>query len=223
MVQETESYIMPTSVLDSDHPEVSGFVRRICRGAADQTDMAQRLFVAVSDDIAYNPYSPFYKPGHYRASNVLERGQGYCVQKACLLCAVFRAAGIPSRLGFATIRNNAAPREIVDAMGTDLFVYHGYVEAFVQGRWVKATPAFDKSVCDRFDIDQLVFDGVADAVFPGTNRSGSPFVDYVEYYGTWADLPLDELLAKWREVYGEKRISEWIDAFESGMADGWKP
>ena len=28
-------------------------------------------------------------------------------------------------------------------MGTDLFVYHGYAELFLDGKWVKATPAFN--------------------------------------------------------------------------------
>ncbi len=40
----------------------------------------------------------------FKASRVLEWGKGYCVQKAVLLEALARAAGIPSRLAFEKIR-----------------------------------------------------------------------------------------------------------------------
>ena len=45
-------------------------------------------------------------PAHYRASYVLEAGRAYCVPKAVLLAAVQRAAGVPTRLGFADVRSH---------------------------------------------------------------------------------------------------------------------
>ena len=120
------------------------------------------------DNIAYDPRVPFYLPEHYAASTILKNGRGYCVQKACLLYAVGRAAGIPSRLGFADIRNHGASPEIVEMMGCDIFAYHGYTEFFLNGRWIKATPAFNMAVFEKHNIAPVEFDGRNDAVFPAS-------------------------------------------------------
>ena len=37
---------------------------------------------------------------------MLEAGRAYCVPKAVLLAAVLRAAGVPTRLGFADVRSH---------------------------------------------------------------------------------------------------------------------
>ena len=49
-------------------------------------------------------------------------------------------------------------------MGTDLFVFHGYTELYLDGKWVKATPAFNLSLCTKFRVKPLEFDGRADSI-----------------------------------------------------------
>ena len=127
-------YLRPTRVIDSDHPSVAGYAGIKSNGAGDAISRACSLFAAVRDEIAYNPHTDFHRESHYCASNVLARKNGYCVSKACLLCALGRASGIPSRIGLADIRNHGAGREIVELMGTDIFPCHGFVEFFLNGR-----------------------------------------------------------------------------------------
>lgn len=214
------AYLTPTAVLDSDNPEVIGFARRAMSDAADPTEQAARIFAAVRDEIAYDPYTAFYLPEHYRASTTIAKGRGYCVIKAVLLCAAARAAKIPARLGFATIRNRQAPQEIKAALGSDLFAWHGYTEMFLSGKWLKATPAFDLPVCEKHDIDLPVFNGQRHCVLPERTRGGLPYVEYIEYHGSFADLPLDELLAGWEAVYGEGRVRLWRQSFEQAHSEG---
>ena len=95
-------YLLPTSIIDSDNERIIRFSYSIIGDEVnDPVEIAVRLYYAVRDRIWYDPYYPFYLPGHYRASNILKSGRGYCVSKASLLCALGRARGIPARIGFA--------------------------------------------------------------------------------------------------------------------------
>ena len=83
-----QKYLTPTPIIDSDHPSVMDYAARTIGKSADMKEQAIRLYYAVRDGIWYDPYYPFYLPEHYRASNVLKSGRGYCVCKASLLCAL---------------------------------------------------------------------------------------------------------------------------------------
>ena len=81
--------------------------------------------------------------------------------------------GIPARLGFSDVRNHLQSDRLRELMGTDVFVYHGYSELFVGGAWRKATPAFNATLCARFGVSRLEFDGSEDALlhpFSGDGR-----------------------------------------------------
>lgn len=206
-------FLSPTAILDSDHPAVRRFVETKT-GGGDPVDIAVRLYLAVRDEIRYDPYGPFYRPDHYRASNVLEAGRGFCVNKAGLLCAAGRAAGIPARLGFATVRNHLATRQLIDFLGTDLFVFHGYTEFFLEGRWVKSTPAFNAALCRRHGVTPLAFNGREDSIFQPFNAENRKFMEYVAEHGIYGDIPVDALLGEWRRVYGRERVDRWITELE---------
>ncbi|GAB4255559.1 MAG: transglutaminase family protein [Deferrisomatales bacterium] len=208
------AYLAPTAIIDSDSEPIRAFVQEVAGGGADPVDRAVRLYSAVRDRIRYDPYSPFYRPEHYRASRVLESGRGYCVPKVSVLCAAGRAAGIPTRAGFATVRNHLATRQLLDYLGSDLFVYHGYVELYLEGRWVKATPAFNRELCARHGVDPLEFDGRQDSIFQPYDKANRRFMEYVAFHGTFADIPLDRILAAWEETYGRERVRGWIETYE---------
>ena len=101
---------------------------------------------------------------------VLERGAGFCVAKAIVLAAGARAVGIPARLGFADVRNHLTTERLRAQMGTDVFAYHGFTELHLGGRWVKATPTFNRSLCDRFGVKPLEFDGRTRQPAPSLRR-----------------------------------------------------
>lgn len=213
------AYLEPTAVIDSDHPDVVAFAKEAVGNADGKSARAVKLFYAVRDGIVYDPHTPFYRPEHYRADTVLKRGRGFCVPKAVLLCAAGRACGIPSRLGFADIVNHGATGELVAMMGCKVFAFHGFVEFHLDGRWVKATPSFDSGLCEKHNIAALTFDGTRDAVFPRTDLSGNPYVEYLAYHGNFADLPLESILAGWERTYGADRVKSWIAAFEAASSE----
>ena len=209
-------YLNPTDIVDSDHPTISAHAEKTINGSTDPVDKAVKIYYAVRDGIWYDPYYPFYLPEHYRASNVLKSGRGYCVCKASLLCALGRACQIPSRIGFADVKNHLATKQLLEFLGSNLFVYHGYVEFFLEDKWVKSTPAFNRELCERHQVEPLEFDGREDSIFHPFNLENKQFMEYVADHGVYADIPVDMLVAGWKATYGKDRVMGWIEMFEKG-------
>ena len=217
MIEDLEFYLEPTDIIDSDHPDVMSYAKKLAPNPADEpVDRAVKLYYGVRDPIWYDPYLPFYRPEHYRASLTLKRGRAFCIGKATLLCALGRASGIPSRLGFADVRNHLATRQLLEFLGSDLFSFHGFTEFFLDGRWVKATPAFNIELCRRHKVVALEFDGRSDSIFHAFNREKKMFMEYVADHGTFADVPVERIVAGWRQAYGRERVRRWISDYENG-------
>jgi transglutaminase-like putative cysteine protease len=210
-------------MIDSDHKKIIQYAMHIVNDLGDDPiEKAIKLFYAVRDDIWYDPYSPFYLPEHYRASNVLKKGRGYCVPKASLLCALGRACGIPSRVGFADVRNHLATKQLIEFFGCDLFVYHGFVEFYIDEKWVKATPAFNIELCKKHNVAPLEFNGHEDSLFHEYNQEKKLFMEYVTYHGTYEDVPLEDILRAWEEAYGKARMDGWIAELEKSGGKSYR-
>ena len=201
MTEDLRPYLAATPFLDFEAPEVRAFAARATAGASGETARAVALFYAVRDGLRYDPYSVSADPDAYRASRVARAPAGFCVPKAVLLAAAARAAGIPARLGFADVRNHLTSEKLRARMGTDLFVFHGYVELRLGESWRKVTPAFNRELCERFGVLPLEFDGTADAMLHPYDAEGRRHMEYVRDRGTFADLPFEEMLSVFREVY----------------------
>jgi len=208
-MEDLSRYLMPTFYIDYDSPSISHVVSELTK--AHPHDMARAVFNFVRDEIPYNPYTPFYRPGHYRASETLKRGEGFCVQKAVLLAALARASGIPTRLVFADIRNYLMPPKLWNMMKTDFFAFHGYDELYVDGTWVKVTPTFDKAMCKRLGLRLVEFDGHNHAIFHSHDLNGRLHIEYVNNHGVFDDLPFKTILDGFRHAYPEDMITRWID------------
>ncbi|UCG15017.1 MAG: transglutaminase family protein, partial [Deltaproteobacteria bacterium] len=195
MSPEHSIYLQPTAIIDCDHPGVRAYAAKHTEDCADPVKLAVNLYLAVRDGIYYDPYSPFHRPEHYRASQVLARGRSFCIPKASLLCALARACSIPSRVGFATVQNHLATRQLIDFLGSNVFVYHGFVEFYLGGKWIKATPTFNKELCAKHKVPPMEFNGREDSLFHPFNLDNKQYMEYLEYHGIFADIPVDSILA----------------------------
>lgn len=196
-----EACLAATAFIDSDHPAVVRYARETARAADGDRARSVQLYYAVRDGVRYDPYGIDLSIGGLRASGVLEAGRGWCVNKAVLLAAVCRAAGIPARLGYADVRNHLTTARLRAAMQTDEFLYHGYTSIHLDGRWVKATPAFNLSLCEKFALKPLEFDGTADSIYHPYDLSGNRHMEYLSFRGEFADVPLADLQATFAERY----------------------
>jgi transglutaminase-like putative cysteine protease len=200
-----EEYLRATAAIEVDHPQVRAKARELAAGAASARDRALRLFAFVRDQIPYNLFMISMHPDDFRASFVLAAEKGYCVQKAVLLCALARAAGIPARLALARIRNHRVPPKIRERLGRDVFPGHGYNQFFLDGRWVSAAATFDAALCARVGVPVVAFDGQNDAMLPAKALDGGPYIEYLERYGHFADLPLDFITARTSKIWGQDK------------------
>jgi transglutaminase-like putative cysteine protease len=193
-------YLAAGRYVDSAHPAVQAFSKKNSSGTSEK-ERAISLYYAVRDQIRYNPFLDFSDPEVFRASAVLEAGQGFCVGKASLLAACARAAGIEARLGFADVKNHLTTPRLAETMGSDLFIYHGYTDLRIDGRWVKATPAFNLALCTRFRVKPLEFDGRADSIFHPFDEDERRHMEYLRDRGVYADVPVDDIQREFRAAY----------------------
>lgn len=195
------AYLEPGEFIDSDHPLVVAYAHKHTVKHDSEKGRAVALYYAIRDGFRYNPYMLDLRRESLKASDLLSRDSGYCVEKACLMAACCRAIGIPSRLGFGIVKNHIGVETILKYLKTDLLVFHGYAEIWLEGRWVKATPAFNAALCDLYNVEPLPFDGVNDSLFQQYTQSGDCFMEYVHDYGQFADIPRTLFINELKKYY----------------------
>jgi hypothetical protein len=194
-MDKMEKYLRCTEVIDCDSPVIKKKAIVLTKGLKTDKEKAIALFYFVRDNIKYNPYDSADRYEYSIASATLKRGYGLCFQKAAVLVAMCRALGIPARFGFADIRNHLLSQRFIDMMcGSNILVYHGFAEIYIDGKWVIATPAYDLGLCQKNGFMLVEFDGEHDAKLPGVSKDGRPHVEYLKYHGSYDDLP-------WQEIY----------------------
>ena len=194
-------YLAAGEFIDSRHPEAQAFARKATAGAADDVSRAIRLYYAVRDEILYDPYYAGEARSYFRASDCLRAKRGFCIPKAALLAATARSVGIPARVGFADVRNHLSTKKLLELVGSDLFIWHSFTELYLGGLWVKATPAFNLSLCQRFGVRPLEFDGQHDSLFHEYDQGGRRHMEYVRERGHYTDVPYDAIVADFKKAY----------------------
>jgi len=198
---ELERYTTAGEFVDSGDAGVQEFARKMTAGASDDVSRAVKLYYAVRDEILYDPYYGGDEKKYFRASDCLRAKRGFCIPKAALLAAAARSVGIPAQVAFADVRNHLSTRKLLELMGGDLFIWHSYTELYLECQWVKATPAFNLTLCQRFGVHPLEFDGRHDSLFHEFDQTGRKHMEYVRDRGHYADVPYEKILADLRKAY----------------------
>jgi len=184
----------PSYFFDSDAPALAAFARATAGDAATPTEKAVRLYYAVRDRIRYDPAFCNLSREQFRAGAVLAQGRGFCIPKALLLATLARAQGIPAALGLADVRNHLSTPEMLEGMDTDRF-FHGYTVMSLEGKWVKVSPAFNLSMCERFRVLPLEWDGKQDALLHPYDALDRRHMEYLADHGVVWDLPYERVMA----------------------------
>lgn len=195
-------YMQPTDYFDFDVDAVRTFAFASVSGASDVKEKAIKLFYAVRDQIRYDPYSITLDPSTYKASSVLAARSGFCLPKANLLIACARATGIPAGIGLADVKNHLCTERLRRMMGgKDLFLHHGFAVLHMDGQWVKAAPAFNIELCEKFDVVPTDFDGEHHALFQQYDAKGRRHMEYIADHGIWSDFPFERMATDFRDYY----------------------
>ncbi len=192
-MSQGDSQLKSTLIIDFDHESVQTFIDKHTIAPGNHIDQAVHFYYAVRDGIRYNPYTFELTVNGLKASTTIEAGEAWCIPKAALLAACCRAKGIPARLGFADVRNHLSTARMREQMQTDIFKWHGYTAIYLEGKWVKATPAFNIELCDKFRFKPLEFDGKNDSIYHPFDQEGNKHMEYLKFRGEFDDVPLEQI------------------------------
>ncbi|TYP99029.1 transglutaminase superfamily protein [Tenacibaculum adriaticum] len=191
----TESYLKEHYNFDYNSDIIKEHLKKTDLDDLTEKEIAIKLYEHVRDYWPYSPYRFSLEKRDWKASEIIKHKKGHCLDKAVLLITFLRANNIPAKLGLAKVKNHIAVDDIVEKFGSDVLVPHGYVAIFLNNKWVKATPAFNKELCDMLGVSVLEFNGENDSLFQEFDKTGNhSFMEYLEDYGTFDAVPLEYML-----------------------------
>jgi transglutaminase-like putative cysteine protease len=198
-----KQYIEETFHFDLSNEKIQSAVTFLnSEGPLTHKEFAIKAYLYVRDNWPYYPYRFSLINEDWKASELIGHNKGHCIDKVVILIAILRAAQIPARLGLAKVKNHIAVDQIVEKFGSDVLVPHGYIEIYLDSKWIKATPAFNKELCKLLNVHPLEFDGETDSVFQEFDQTGNQvFMEYLEDYGTFNEVPLPLMLELMRTHY----------------------
>jgi transglutaminase-like putative cysteine protease len=200
--QPGPEYLASARFFDCATPSVRRFAEQAVAGETGDVARAVKLFYAVRDGWRYDPFSMRLDAGQYVASHVLQEQAAYCIPKAILLAAAARAVGIPSAFGSSDVVNHLTTEKLRTRMGgKTLFVHHGYALLHLDGRWLKAAPAFNIELCRRFHVHPTEFDGRSHAIFQEFDARERRHMEYLRDHGMWSDFPFERVMTDFRANY----------------------
>ena len=203
-------FLEPTEFFDFDTDTVRQFAYDSAREADTAKEKAIKLYYAVRDGVRYDPYRIRLERDLFMASNVLAEKAGFCLPKANLLIAACRAVGVPAGIGLSDVLNHLCTERLHHIMGgKELFLHHGYAVIHIEGKWVKAAPAFNIELCEKFDVLPTEFDGESNALFQEFDAKGRRHMEYVTDHGIWSDFPFERVAKDFSDYYPE---SFYVDA-----------
>lgn len=202
--------------IDSDQDDIIAFAREHCADPDDDIGRAVALYLAVRDEVVYDPYYIGPDASYFRASDCLRNGRGFCIPKAALMAACCRAAGIPARVGYADVRNHLSTKKLDELIGSNVYRWHSYTDVYLQGQWVKATPAFNNSLCEKFAVHTLEFDGRNDSLFQEFDTGGRRHMEYVRQRGPYIDVPHEHIVQDFARHH-----PKWLHNRRQQPAENW--
>ena len=196
------TYLDETEYIDHNHPLIRELSAPF-RSLTGTEEKIRAVYLKVRDGWRYNPYQISFQKNDFRASDIASRTEGHCIDKAILMVALLRALQIPARIHLAKVTNHLAVERLIERLGSHELAPHGMVGVFNGEAWVKASPTFNKALCEKFGVEPLEFSGREDALLQAFNTQGDQFMEYLEDYGYFEDVPFDFILKTFREQYPE--------------------
>lgn len=194
-------YLSPTYFFDYETEEIQNLIAEYKNGTLTPKEQCKLVYLKIRDCWRYNPYNLSFSKENYKASTIAKRDSGHCIDKSILLITCLRALNIPARLHLAKVKNHIGIERLIEKFGSNELTNHGMVNAYINGKWLKMSPAFNTSLCKMFNVDPLEFDGENDSVLQEFNREGKTFMEYIEDYGHFSDVPVAFMIKNAKEHY----------------------
>ena len=183
-------YLKATYFFDYEEQAVQDLIAEFKDDTLSNKEKAVGMYTKIRDLYLYDPYHISLNKEAYSASTIAKKSTGNCVEKSILLIACLRGLGIPARLHLGKVKNHIAVERLTEKFGSNELTPHGMVNALINGKWLKMSPAFNKSLCEKLKVEPLDFDGENDSFLQAYNSEGKRFMEYTADYGYFEDVPL---------------------------------
>jgi len=196
-------YLSPTYFFDYENDAVQELIKEFNSDKFLPKEKAIGIYLKIRDNWRYNPYHLSLLKSSYKASYVANKPDGHCIEKSILLIACLRGLQIPARIHLAKVKNHIGVERFLEKFGNDEITPHGMVDVFLEGKWLKISPAFNTELCQKCNVATLDFDGENDSIFHEFDNLGNKFMEYIEDYGSFEDVPVEFILNNFKENYPE--------------------
>jgi len=150
-----EQYLQPSYIIPCNIPQIRNKAAEIVANEKKTQKQIRSLVHWLQENIKQAPVDVF------TALEVLETGKAECQGIALLYSAFARALGIPTRV----------VNGIVYSHEFKGFLYHTWVESFVDGHWISVDPTFQQIPADATHIKLIEGEKVSD-LLPLVNLIG---------------------------------------------------
>lgn len=208
------TYLESSYYFDFEDDVIQTLISEYRNKSVFHKDAAIALYTKIRDNWKYDPYNISLSERNYKASSIAVKTTGNCVDKSILLIACLRGLGIPARLQLGKVKNHIAVERLIEKFGTNELTPHGMVNVYLVNKWLKVSPAFNSSLCHKLNVRPLEFDGEKDACLQEFNSEGNQFMEYIDDYGHFEDVPLKfmekNIKAHYPNIFDTKeRITEF--------------
>ena len=195
------TYLKSTYYFDFENESVQKLISEFKKDTLSHKEKAIGIYTKVRDNWKYDPYSISLSKEKYKSSYIAEKQSGNCVEKSIILIACLRALGIPARLHLGKVKNHIAVERLTEKFGSNELTPHGMVNVHLDNKWLKISPAFNRSLCEKLNVEPLEFDGENNSFLQAYNSEGTRFMEYLDDYGYFEDVPLDFMISNIKEYY----------------------
>tara|TARA_R110002049_G_scaffold61169_2_gene163272 strand:- start:1658 stop:2293 length:636 start_codon:yes stop_codon:yes gene_type:complete len=195
------NYSQPTYYFDFENNSVQNLISEFKTTELNDKEKAIGIYTKVRDNWKYDPYSISLLREKYKSSLIAEKQSGNCVEKSIILISCLRALGIPARLHLGKVKNYIAVEKLTEKFGSNELTPHGMVNVYLNNKWLKMSPAFNKSLCEKLNVEPLDFDGENNSFLQQFNSEGNRFMEYIDDYGYFDDVPVDFMIKNVKEHY----------------------
>jgi transglutaminase-like putative cysteine protease len=190
-----------TFYFDFEHPTIQQIIENYKSSQLSKSEITIELYNYVRNHWRYDSFNINFKNESYKASFIADRTSGNCVEKSIVLIACLRGLGIPARLHLSKVKNHIAVERLTKKLGTNELTPHGMINAYLNGEWLKKSPAFNKELCELYNVEPLEFDGISNSFLQQCNNDGNEFMEYIENYGHFEGVPVDFMVQNLKDNY----------------------
>lgn len=194
-------FLESTYYFDFENESIQSLIAEFNTGSLSDKEKTIGIYTKVRDNWKYDPYNISLSKENYKSSHIAEKHSGNCVEKSILLIACLRALGIPARLHLGKVKNHIAVERLTEKFGSNELTPHGMVNVYLHDKWLKMSPAFNKSLCEKLNVEPLDFDGENNSFLQQYTSKGNRFMEYVEDYGHFEEVPLEFMIQNIKEHY----------------------